>query len=195
MLHPPRMHRWVPAILLIALLSAFRVIGSAFPTVLPNFQPLPALILCSFIFLKGHQRWAVPTIVWLLTDPVTSLLQQRPVLGWHHLAIVCGLAATIAIAAVVRRRPTTLPVLGAAAASAVVFYFMTNLVSFVTDPLYPKSFEGFIQAQWTGPIGLGPTWVFLRNLVIANTLFTSLFLVARISFPQTASSPVQASVR
>ena len=52
------------------------------------------------------------------------------------------------------------------------------LLSFATLPLYPKSFEGFVQAQWTGPAGFGPTWVFLRNAMAANVLFTALVLVA-----------------
>ncbi|RYD27872.1 MAG: hypothetical protein EOP87_20485, partial [Verrucomicrobiaceae bacterium] len=104
------MHRWVPILILIALLAVFRVLGSTYSTVLPNFQPLLALFLCSFIFLRGKERWLVPGIVWLVTDPFTSLLQGHAVLGWHHLAVVLGIATTLGISMMIRRKPTAGPV-------------------------------------------------------------------------------------
>ena len=68
--------------------------------------------------------------------------------------------------------------LATTAAGALAFFFLTNTVAFLADPLYPKSWEGFVQAQWTGPVGaVLPTWVFLRNLLAANLLFTGLFLL------------------
>lgn len=191
----PRMHRWIPALLLVALLAAFRVLGSAFPEKLPNVQPLLALFLCSLIFLKGTARWLIPTIIWLLTDPFSSLLQNHSIFGWHHLALACGIAATAGIAWYARRRPTAFVVMGSAAISAGIFYYLTNLVSFATDPLYPKTVTGFIQAQWTGPIGYGPTWVFLRNLLAANLAFTGLFLLARQSLPAADANPSQIPAR
>ena len=189
------MHRWIPALLLVALLAAFRVLGSAFPEKLPNVQPLLALFLCSLVFLKGNVRWLIPTVVWLLTDPFTSLMQNHDVLGWHHLALACGIAATAGIAWYARRRPTALAVMGSAALSAGIFYYLTNLISFATDPLYPKTVTGFIQAQWTGPTGYGPTWVFLRNLLAANLAFTGLVLMARRSLPVVSASPSQIPAR
>ncbi len=190
------MQRWIPAILMVLLLVGFRVLGSAMPETLPNFQPLPALLLCGVIFLKGTQRWLIPMLAWVVTDPLTSLLQHRPVLGWHHLEIALGLAATVAIAQRVGRSPNWLNLLGGAALSALAFYFVTNTISFFVDPLYPKTLTGFVQAQWTGPNapGYGPTWLFLRNLLAANLLFSALFLLARMALPssQHAASPVVA---
>lgn len=189
------MHRWLPAILLVALLAAFRILGSAFPEILPNLQPLPALLLCSVIFLKGTQRWILPAAVWLLTDPISSALQGYPLIGWHHAGIAAGLAATIGIALIVRRTPRAVPVLLSSAAAALAFYFLSNTVSFATDALYPKTPAGFVQAQWTGPIGFGPTWIFLRNLLAANVLFTGLFLLARHTLPATIAKPAPAFSR
>lgn len=178
------MHRWLPAILIVALLAGFRVLSSAFPETLPNFQPLLALLLCSIVFLKGHQRWLLPLAVWIITDPLTSLLQNYPVFGWHHLGIALGVAATVGIALLARKHARPLPVLLSAAAAAFAFYFLSNMVSFVLDPLYAKTWQGFVQSQWTGPSGLGPTWIFLRNSLAANLAFTGLFLAARQSLPQ-----------
>lgn len=189
------MNRWLPAILLVLLLAGFRVLGSLFPQELSNWQPLPALLLCSVIFLQGSARWVLPLSVWVVTDPIVSAIQGYPLIGWHHVGIAAGLAATVAIGLRLRRQPGFLPVLLGAAGSAVAFYFLSNTVAFVTSSLYPKSLEGFAQAQWTGPSGYGPTWVFLRNSLAANLLFTSLFLAARHSLPKPFVKPAEAFSR
>ncbi len=189
------MHRWLPLCLIIVLLIAFRVIGSAFPEQFPNFQPLPAILLCSLVFLNGWQRWALPLAVWLVTDPLTSLFQGYPAVGPHHASLVLGLLAIFCVSLWTRRQPTAGPVLLSAAVAALAFYFLTNLVSFALDPLYPKNAAGFLQAQWTGPLGYGPTWLFLRNLLAANLLFTSLFLAARFQLPRLSSAPVAGDAR
>jgi hypothetical protein len=186
------MHRWLPALLIVALLAAFRVLGAAFPTQFPNLQPLLGLLLCSVVFLKGIQRWLLPLAVWLVTDPFTSVLQGYPVFGWHHFGIAIGVAATLLIARYARRQPTAISVLCSVALSAVAFYFLTNLLSFAIDPLYVKNFTGFAQAEWTGAPGSMPTWVFLRNGLAGNLAFTGLFLAALFSLPQ--QSPESARV-
>jgi hypothetical protein len=177
------MRRWFPAILMVLLLVGFRILGSTMPETLPNFQPLPALLLCGMIFLSGIQRWLIPMIAWIVTDPLSSLLQHYPILGWHHLSIALGLVSTVAIGSRARHSQTWLNLLGSATLSALAFYFVTNTVSYFVDPLYSKTLTGFIQAQWTGPFGYGPTWLFLRNLLAANLLFTGLFSLAFRTFP------------
>jgi len=183
------MNRWLPAILIFSILAAFRVVGSMYPTLFPNFQPLPAILLCSIVFLKGHQRWLLPLLVWVLTDPFTSLLQGYPVFSAHTLDILPGIAAIVAIALWNRKHATALPTLASSIMAAAAFYFLTNSVSFALDPLYAKTWQGFVQAQWTGPAGLGPTWIFLRNMVAGNLLFTAAFLLARKSLPSPALEP------
>jgi hypothetical protein len=189
------MHRWLPTLLLLALLAGFRVLGSAFPETLPNFQPLPALLLCSVIYLNGARRWLVPMGVWLVTDPAASLFQGHPLFGWHHAGIFVGLAATVAIALGMHRHRSAAKTLIASGFAAVAFYLAANTVAFMTDALYPKNLEGFFQAQWTGPVGFAPTWVFLRNLLAANLLFTGLFMLARLSVPKASAKPVEAFSR
>jgi hypothetical protein len=191
----PRMNRWLPALLIVALLAGFRVLGSTFPEVIPNFQPLPAVFLCSLIFLKGAHRWLIPSAAWVITDPIASLVQGYPVFGAHHLAIALGLGLTVGIALWARKNPATITVLLSAVLSAAAFYFLTNLVSFAIDPLYAKTWEGFAQAQWTGPSGFGPTWIFLRNLIAGNLLFTSLFLAARSTLPHLSADSNRAIAR
>jgi len=143
----------LPLILLAVLLVVFRLLGAAFPDHLPNFQPLPALLLCSLVFLDGRIRWMLPIGVWLISDPLVSLIQGYPVLGWHHLAMLPAIAAVIVVAYWLRRKPGNLQLLVGSTAAALAFYFLANTVSFLVLPLYTKTMEGFVQAQWTGPAG------------------------------------------
>jgi len=189
------MKRWLPALLIVLLLAGFRLLGSIYSQSLPNFQPLPALLLCGVVFLKGPERWLLPLTAWLITDPLTSLAQHNSILGWHNLSVPLGLVVTAGIALLARRRPTLLPVLGSSILAALAFYFVTNLVSFVVDPLYAKTWNGFVQCQWTGPAGMGSTWPFLRNMLAANLLFSGLFMAARQSLPQVATKPSRALAR
>lgn len=168
----------LPLIILAVLLVGIRLLGAAFPEQLPNFQPLPALLLCSLVFLDGRIRWMLPVGVWLLSDPLVSVIQGSPIFGWHHLALIPGLFAIIGLAIWLRRKPGTVRLLAGSAVAALAFYFLTNTLSFVALPLYPKTMEGFVQAQWTGPFGFAPTWLFLRNALFSNLLFTGLVLAA-----------------
>lgn len=183
------MKRWLPALLIVALLAAFRILGGMFPTQLPNLQPLPALLLCGIVFLKGAQRWLLPLVAWVISYPVASMAQGYPIFGWDLLSVVLGIATTAGIALWTRRHPTALPVLVSSVVAALVFYFVTNLVSFTVDPLYAKTADGFLRSQWTGPEGGIPTWIFLRNLLAANVLFTAIFLISRRSLPQASAAP------
>lgn len=177
------MNRWLPAILIFTILIVFRVMAVVLPGSIQNFQPLPSMVLCSFVFLKGYQRWLIPLAAWLVTDPLTSALHGYPLISpKDQFGVLLGVGAMIAIALKTSPRPTS--VLVNSLLSAVAFYFITNCVSFTFDPLYPKTLQGFIQAQWTGPIGFGPTWIFLKNLALGNLVFTGIFLLARKSLPQ-----------
>jgi len=146
-------------------------------------------LLCSLVFLKGSWRWALPLGVWVVTDPLASALQGYPVVGWHWLALPLGIAATVAIAVPLRRNPRVIPMLAGAATAALAFYFLTNAMCFLTSPLYPKSLLGFVQAEWTGPVGFGPTWLFLRNALASNLLFTGLALLAHRRFLPAFAAP------
>lgn len=183
---------WIAAALLVALLVVFRLISAS--GYLPNFSPLPALLLCSLVFFRGAKAWLLPLGAWALTDPLVSLVQRYPIVGGHHVGIALGLVGAVALGFWLRRHTGTLAMLGGSLAAAVLFYFFSNTVAFLFDPLYAKNAGGFVQAQWTGPAGFGPTWLFLRNLAVANLLFTGVFLVARHSWaPATAATTAPAA--
>ena len=195
LIHAQRMRKiWILPAIIIATVILFRVIAAN--EFLPNFSPLPALFLCSLIFLRGTKAWLLPVSAWVITDPVVSLIQGYPIIGPHHLGIALGLSATIGLGLWLRKHQTAPVALLGSVGAAVAFYLITNTLVFFGSPLYPNNLAGFVQAQWTGPVGYGPTWMFLRNLLAANLVFTGIFLAARHTFAipaATASSPEQAA--
>lgn len=189
------MKRHLPLVLVIGLLIAFRALGSAFPEILPNFQPLAALFFCGALLAPGWRGFAIPLGVWAVTFP----------LGVGHTANPLDFATTSAALLVIfflgkslahRGLPTLL--LGSAA-SAVLFHLITCGGAWITDPLYAKNLEGLVQSVWSGPVGSKiPSWVFLRNMTAANVLFTGIFLLAQLRLPKhsfTFSEPLLAKSR
>lgn len=181
------MHRpWIPALVLVALLVAFRCLGASFSHELPNFQPLPALFLCSVVFLRGTKAWALPVIAWLVSNPIASLLQGYNPLHFGVFIAFAALLLTGGLALLIRTSPTPARVAGGGLAAALLFHGITNAAVWIADPLYAKSLHGLWQSLWSGrPTDAMPSWVFLRNLAGANLLFTAVFLLARRSWVPT----------
>lgn len=175
--HIAFMHRWLSFVALLALLIVFRLVGAWQGWM--NFSPLPVLFLFSAVCFQGRERWLLPSLAWLITDPFLNLMNGQSLLVWDQLGLVLGILSTFVLVPWLRSRFTVSRALVSALVAAVLFYFVTNTISFFSLPAYyPRSFEGFVQAQWTGPVGLGPTWIFLRNACAANLLFGVIFLLA-----------------
>ena len=175
------MNRYLPLALIAGLLIAFRIVGSAYPESLPNFQPLAAVFFCGALLAPGWRGFAIPFGIWALTFPLGVGHTSGPL----DFASTC--AALIAIyflgkALTHRGLPTLL--LGSAV-GAVVFHLITCGAAWITDPLYAKTLDGLFQSVWAGPVGSKiPSWVFLRNLTAANVLFTAVFALAQLRLPK-----------
>ena len=171
------MHRYFSIIALVVFLLVFRVAGAQ--CVWMNFSPLPAVLLLSVVCLKGNDRYVVPALAWLISDPFVNQIQGAPLLTWDHLGLLLGVVSMMSIVPWMRRNFSPSKGIFGCVAAAVIFYFVTNTVAFFSlADFYPRTFAGFVQAQWTGPVGLGPTWIFLRNSCAANILFGAIFLLA-----------------
>jgi len=178
------MNRYLPLVLIVALLIAFRVAGSLFPETLPNFQPLAAVFFCGALLAPGWRGLAIPLGVWAVTFP----------LGVGHTASPLEFATTLAAFAAIFFLGKALSKQGfvnlliGSALSAVAFHLITCGASWLTEPFYAKTLQGLWQSVWTGPVDSKiPSWVFLRNLTAANLLFTAIFLVAQMRLPKQAT--------
>ena len=188
------MQQRAPLVLLILLLVVFRLLGALWPEAFPNFQPLTAVFFCAAVFFGWRMLW-VPGVAWLVTLPLTNGMQGY---GWSPSMLVAmlGLAVTVYVGFLFRRKRELLPMVGGAALCAVLAFFAMNCLSWLSLPDYPKTLAGFVQAQWTGAPHHGqPTWVFLRNPLLANVLFTGLFVLGqRRMGAETAPEPLPALV-
>jgi hypothetical protein len=69
--------------------------------------------------------------------------------------------------------------LPASVGASLIFYVVTNSVSFLYDPGYAKNAPGWIQALNTGlpAYSATPTWMFFRNSLVSDLIFTALFVL------------------
>ena len=84
-----------------------------------------------------------------------------------------GLACSCKIA------PSWKTLLPASLAASLIFYVITNAFSWLSDPGYAKNFAGLIQALTVGlpQYSATPTWMFFRNSLVSDLLFTVLFVL------------------
>jgi hypothetical protein len=172
------MKRALPIILLIALLVVFSIVGTMLQGVMPGFGPLPAVFFCVAACMGMRWLW-IPMLAWLLSYPLTNMIHGY---GWdlQMLIAVGGFGLAVALGYSLRHKQRVLPLLGGSLGAAVLFYVVTNTGAWLLLPDYAKNGAGFIQAQWTGaPHHAMETWVFLRSGLLANILFTSLFLLGQ----------------
>lgn len=180
------MRRHLPLCLIVALLIAFRIAGSAFAETLPNFQPLAALFFCGALLAPGWRGLGIPLAVWAVTFPLGVGHTANPL---DFATTIVSLALTFFLGKSLATQRGTVLVAGSALA-AVAFHGITCGAAWLSDPLYAKTLAGLQQSLWSGPVGSElPSWVFLRNLVAANALFTAIFVLARRGLPQALPAP------
>jgi hypothetical protein len=190
----------VPALLLTfaALLYRLLFILAGVPVDWANFSPLASIFLCSGLFLSKKRAALWPALGLIVSDVVINAHFQAPLLDTRMIPGYFCFGVIFLIGTRLRRQGINgpIPVLLAAVSSSIFFYLITNTISWYFDaaiplslPLYPKTFAGWVQALTVGHPGLPPTYLFLRNTLVSDLLFTSLFLLTQAFLrPQRTSS-------
>jgi hypothetical protein len=85
--------------------------------------------------------------------------------------------------------------LPASIVASTMFYVITNTFSWLSDPGYAKNFEGLIQSVTVGlpQYSATPTWMFFRNSLVSDLIFTALFVVCMNAGRSTGRSRERAS--
>ena len=177
---------WLPLLLMLI----FAV--SRWPGMLPqNFSAAHALLFCAAFWLPGWMGWVLPLATIIVTDILlnvfaydVTVLDPRLVTNWMILALFVILAKWLA-----RRRSYGRVFLGTLF-GALLFYLVSNSVSWMVNPAYAKTIASWVQALTVGLPGFPPTWVFGLKTLLGTGLFTGLFAGAmKLSEAMDATEP------
>jgi hypothetical protein len=173
----------IPALILIICAVLYRIVtGLAIisgTTGLSNFAPVAAIALCSAAYFPPRYRFTVPMMTLVVSDVVLNLHYHFSLISPFVLSHYIAFALIGWFGFLLRDRAGFKTLLPASIASSLIFYCLTNTVSWIFDPGYAKTFAGFIQAQTVGlPVygGTTPTWMFFRNTLLSDLFFTLLFV-------------------
>jgi hypothetical protein len=162
---------WLPLVLMLVFAA------SRWPGMLPqNFSAAHALLFCAAFWLPGWMGWVLPLATIIVTDVLLNLFHySMPVMvpelvvNWMILALFVVLAKWLA-----RRRSYGRVFLGTLI-GALLFYLVSNTVSWMVNPAYAKTIAGWVQALTVGLPGFPPTWLFGLKSLLGTGLFTGLF--------------------
>ena len=162
---------WLPLVLMLVFAA------SRWPGMLPqNFSAAHALLFCAAFWLPGWMGWVLPLATIIVTDVLLNLFHySMPVMvpelvvNWMILALFVVLAKWLA-----KRRSYGRVFLGTLI-GALLFYLVSNTVSWLVNPAYAKTIVGRVQALTVGLPGFPPTWLFGLKSLLGTGLFTGLF--------------------
>ena len=141
-----------------------------------NFAPLAALALCGSAYLPRPWNWRGPLLALLLSDAILNLSYGQWPFTLNTIAAAAAYLLIVELGRWVAARPSYGAWAGGALGSSLIFYAVTNTVSWWTNLGYDKSLAGWWQALTTGMPGYPPTWAFLRSSVISDLIFTAIFV-------------------
>jgi hypothetical protein len=169
------------ALVVLVLAAAWRVFTLYMPP-LSNFSPVMALAFCAGAYSRNRLMWLAPFAALVLSD---LYIDHYYAVVYHYewtaaaaiVRILC-FAAAVGLGIAVSRRRSWLNLLGGALAGSVLFYLVTNTVSWMGDAGYAHDAAGWWQAVTVGHPQFYPTLFFFRNTLASDLLFTGCFALA-----------------
>jgi hypothetical protein len=120
----------------------------------------------------------VPLITLFISDAVINFRYGASLLDSQILLRYVALAVVGCVGLLLQNRASLKTLLPASIVGSTFFYAITNTFSWLSDPGYAKNLAGLIQALTTGlpSYSATPSWMFFRNSLISDLLFTLLFV-------------------
>jgi hypothetical protein len=190
----------IPALLLVFSAVAYRVTTGLLihsgASWLSNFAPLAAIALCSAAYFPRKFKFSVPLMTLFISDAVLNFRYGAPLLDPQILCRYLALALIGCVGVLLQNRASLKTLLPASIVGSTIFYAITNAFSWLSDPGYAKNFAGLGQALTVGlpQYSATPSWMFFRNSLISDLLFTLLFVVCMKLGRSTERSRVRAAV-
>ena len=173
----------IPAFLLVIAAVVFRIVtgffGHSGSIGWMNFAPIAAIALCAAAYFPLKYKFTVPMIALLISDIVLDAHYGFSLFSPFVISHYVGFAIIGYLGLLLQNRASWKTLLPASFAASLVFYVITNAVSWIYDPGYAKNFSGLIQSLTVGlpQYSVTPSWMFFRNSVISDVLFTLLFVL------------------
>src|ERR1051325_996502 len=185
----------IPALLLVLSVVGYRVItglliysGAGW---LSNFAPLAAIALCSAAYFPKKYKFSVPLLTLLISDVIINLAYRAPLFDPEILVRYGALALVGLLGLLLQRRASVATLLPGSIVASIMFYVVTNTFSWLSDPGYMKTLAGLVQSLTVGlpQYSATPTWMFFRNSLVSDLIFTSLFVVCMNAGRSMGKSP------
>jgi len=164
--------------------------------------PIMALAFAGSI-LMGPRFWWVPLLAFFGSELALLLFAQVP-LGAYTL-ISLGIFFLVArLGGRLSPRAGTGTLLGGTMLASLGHYVIMNTWSWAISPLYAPTLAGWWQSQTIGIAGFPPSFLFLRNALVADLTWCALglavFLAFRVklgreAFARLRAEPISATVR
>jgi hypothetical protein len=173
----------IPALLLVFSVVVYRVTTGLLihsgTSWLSNFAPLAAIALCSGAYLPNKDKFSVPLLTLFISDVIINLSYRAPIFDAQILVRYVALALVAAVGLLLQNRASLKTLLPASILGSTLFYIITNSFSWLSDPGYAKDLAGLIQSLTVGlpQYSATPTWMFFRNSLVSDFIFTCLFVV------------------
>ena len=174
----------IPAFLLVFSAAAYRITTGLLihsgATWLSNFTPLAAIAICSAAYFPRKYKFSVPLVTLFISDAVINFSYGESLFDSQILVRYIALAVLGCAGLFLQNRASLKTLLPASIVGSTFFYGATNAFSWLSDPGYAKNLAGLIQALTTGlpSYSATPSWMFFRNSLISDLLFTLLFVLS-----------------
>src|SRR5260370_37464380 len=159
----------IPALILILAAVAYRIAAALLihsgATWLSNFAPSAAIALCAAAYFPPKYKFTVPMMALLISDLVLNAHYGFSLVSPFVLSHYVGFAIVGCLGLLLQRRASWKTLLPASVAASLIFYVVTNSVSWFYDPVYANIFAVFIQSftfrlpQYLATL----SWMFFRN--------------------------------
>ncbi len=178
--------------LLLPILLMLVLAATRWPGLLPpNFSAVYALMFCAGVYFPKRVAWWLPFATMLVTDALLNqfyyhVTMLSPELAGTYvcyaLLVLLGRGFGLWTRSLISGRGGPIGALlrvpllvGGGLLSAVIFYLVTNTLSWLSNPEYLKTLSGWLTALTRGTAGYPQTWEFFRNTLTSGGLFAGLF--------------------
>jgi len=137
-----------------------------------SFTPVAAALL--FFGARGSRRqiW-MPLVLLAVSDVILTKAVYAYVFAWDQFVTWAWYAAILWLGTKLRDKATPLRVIGAALASSVSFFLLSNLAVWAAWDMYPKNVAGLMESYAAG-------LPFFRRGVAGDLLFTCLMFATPV---------------